>query len=549
MMKALILCSTLVLALVPSAVGQVYAFHPQLNPFQGFGLNNYPFGPAASSGLTFVNHIPATVLDPANPLIRDLSLWTPFQGSWSANGFKLAIGHLANPSPCPFTFPSGPGGANIGSFTDLHVMWDSTADGPFSFPFSPDQWNPLGLAASGRLPFTWNGVDDLGVFIIHTGANIVGDSRMRSGPEVNRTYTGSVGGQCNALGGLWMRLHLGCPTQSWETNDLESSLDVNGLTSDGCGPITETSCVFSTDTWNVSSTSIGLPWDLGVTRNAGVPLGGGGIATPSGQIVNLDFTDPLLFFAFGLQLTNAFANISAPISYSTPIAWSMQMVNISPTNPDAIALSALTRFSAQDPAAPITFNLGLDGFRQVFVDEPPFCGQPINFYGTTYTSFFVNANGFVSFGAGESWWAADPSEWSLRMPRIGCWTDFDSQTTGTITSAAAGSQIIVSYQSIPENLGAGVTSFDVVFDTTVGSAAIGGYQINGLHLTSTLVGITPGNGALDPGSWTWNAFLGFPTQPGPGGNTMLYEMSPVNQPTGFTGIEFPNSDASAFRVF
>ena len=97
--------------LAVSAVAQEYAFHPQNpDPWNTGSQNNYPFGPAVTAGFTFVDHVPASALDPANPLITDFSVWTRGAGSWSSNNVKIAIGHLPTPAPCPLTFPDGPGG-------------------------------------------------------------------------------------------------------------------------------------------------------------------------------------------------------------------------------------------------------------------------------------------------------------------------------------------------------------------------------------------------------------------------------------------------------
>ena len=156
-MRTLTLSIALVCALDPVAVSQAFAYHPSTNPLTSQSSNNYPFGAGAPYGFRFVNHIPASALDPANPYITDVSFFCPTSGTWSSGSVKVGIGHLVDPPPCPFTFPDGAGGSGIGNFTDLTIMWDGTTDGPLAFNVGQDQWSPLGLAASGRPPFQWNG--------------------------------------------------------------------------------------------------------------------------------------------------------------------------------------------------------------------------------------------------------------------------------------------------------------------------------------------------------------------------------------------------------
>lgn len=542
---------TLVL-LAATLQAQVYSIYPG-NP-QGASTNNYPFGAAAPAGMRLVNHIPVTALDPANPYITDLSFYSPYTGTWSAATVKIGVGHLPTAIPCPFSFPAGAGGSSIGSFNDLTVMWDSSTDGPLSFNVSPNQWNPLSLPSSGRVPFQWNGIDPVGIFIRLTSATTTGDTRMSTSPQVMRTYAFNGNpGQCNATGGLFVRMHLGCGGAGWQVNHAAASLDMNGLTNDPCGPIVLDSCVDLPTTLNASSTQVGLPHEIATTTSPGVPVGAGGTLLPGGQIINLDLTDPSINYWYGFTWTVPFVPFSVPFSYPVPVSVSAQMATTDPVQPLGVALSALNEYSATTSTSQ-TFQLGLDGFTEVNVGQPPFCGAPISFYGTTYTSFFVNANGFVSFTGGDSWWAADPSYWTTLMPRIGVWTDFNSQSSGTISAGVNGSRITVSYQNVPVTLGLGsgagpASSFDIEFDTLTGGCAILNLLANPLHSQATLIGITPGNGAGDPGATAFSTLVGAGPQVGPGGNNILYDFDGTAMPQGYSGVAFPNGDASLFTVF
>jgi len=553
----ILLCISCCLA---RAAAQVYAYHPQANPLLTVSSNAYPFGSGAPGAMQFIDHVPASALDLSNPFITDVSFFGAQTGTWSSGAVKVGIGHLPDPPPCPFTLPSGPGAPGIGSFTDLTILWDSTTDGALQFPVTQDEWSPLGLPASGRAPFQWNGIDAIGVFIGFNNRSITGGTNMRAHPTVMRTYTytGS-GAPCFQPSGLHVRLHLTCPSPTWQVNSVASSLDVDGASNDSCGPIQVSSCVNLTSTLNASSVNLGLPYEIGISQRPGLPFGGGGQMLQNGEIVNLDLTDPALFFWYGLAFTTPFQPFSASFTYTAPVSASAQMANVDPTLVPALAVSALTEYdaAAASPALNVTPSLGLDGFLQVFLGVPPFCGGPVTFYGTSYTSLFVNANGFVSFTGGDSWWAATPSYWSTLMPRVGVWSDFDSQVTGTVTAGTGNNQVLVNYTLVPENTnGVGFgpqTSFNIEFDTLVGFAAITGFAPGAGHGTATLLGITPGassgSNASDPGSITFANFLGLGAQLGPGGNNMLYEFNPGGMPGGFGNIVFPGGDASGFVVY
>ena len=432
------------------------------------------------------------------------------------------------------------------------MLWDSAVDGTLTFSTLADAWNPLGLAASGRPPFMWNSVDAIGIFVIHSGSTSMGETRTVSGPGVERTYIGTNGVRCET-GGFWVRLSLGCTQQRWQVNRPQSSLSTDGATSDGCGPISTTRCINVTGNLELMSTGVGLGWDMALTRRPGLPLNQGGLPTGGGQIVNIDLTDPVLQYWFNLQFNVPFSNVTLPFSFPGPTSASAQMVNVAPSHPDGLALSALNRIVAVDNAGPLTLNLGLDGFNQVFLGQPPFCGQPITFFGTTYTSVFINANGFASFGSGDSWWSPTPSDWSANMPRVGCWSDYDSSQTGTIQVGTQGGVLVASYQSIGQNTygGAiqGTTNFDLVFDTNTGSVAIDNFAGNPMHNWDSLLGMTPGNGAMDPGSVDFSLYTGSGPRVGPGGNAMIYHFTPGSQPTGYSRVVFPNGDASLYEVF
>lgn len=549
-MKTLTLLTLSFLACVPPASAQVYLEYPG-DPAGLVSAQGYPFGQSSPQTLDYVSHVPAAALDPANPFIRDVAVWTnTVSGVWTSPDVTVAIGHVPTPTPCSFVFPTA-GGATIGSFSDLTVLWDASVDGPLSLTVTGNQWSPLGLPASGRAPFQWNGIDAIGVFIGRASHTGTGSTQLTVSPLARRSYDDGTGAPvCDAVNGIFLRLELGCAGAPWQVNQPTASLDFNGLSNSPCEPILLETCTGMVNTLNLGSTQLGLPYDIAITSSPGVPVGGGGLLLPGGDVVNINLADPSLTFVFGFTWTENFvAPVSVPVAAAASV--SIQMVTTDPAAPLGFALSALNRQEVVTPVASVTFNLGLDGYTELNLANP-LCSGPVSFYGTTYTSLFVNANGFVSFTGGDSLWTAGPSLWAAGPPRIGVWSDFNS-AQGSITASLNGTRTIVSY-SVPEAVlfpvGPPVlTNFNIEFDTLSGAAAITGFAGDPGHGTDTLIGITPGNGAADPGSTSFANFLGLGPQGGPGGNVMLYEYVGGGMPQGYPNLAFPGGDSSSFVVF
>jgi hypothetical protein len=59
----------------------------------------------------------------------------------------------------------------LGDFLDLTVVYDSDVQGGLNWTVAGNTWNPLGYSTTGGTGFTWNGVDDVGVYITQNGMN------------------------------------------------------------------------------------------------------------------------------------------------------------------------------------------------------------------------------------------------------------------------------------------------------------------------------------------------------------------------------------------
>jgi hypothetical protein len=133
-------------------------------------------------------------------------------------------------------------------------------------------------------------------------------------------------------------------------------------------------------------------------------------------------------------------------------------VEFSPSGPNYVA-SRVDRPVAAGASATIT--LGDDANVAITL---PFA---FPFYGRSYTTAFVNSDGNLSFGEGES----SSTDRSLgRMlggpPRIApLFADFDPSAGGTITSQAEGSSFRITWSNVPQFGGSDQNTFQVVLSS------------------------------------------------------------------------------------
>lgn len=133
----------------------------------------------------------------------------------------------------------------------------------------------------------------------------------------------------------------------YQTNWTEAGFDVDGVQGTPSAPATVTVPVATWHLVNLSSTNVGQPWDLVWGMAPLVPLSAGGLATPLGQIVNLDLADPTLGLWFNFLLSPPFVNGSVPFRSPVPISLSMQVMVGAPSMPSGIAISQPNRLIVQ----------------------------------------------------------------------------------------------------------------------------------------------------------------------------------------------------------
>ncbi|MEM8932873.1 MAG: PPC domain-containing protein, partial [Acidobacteriota bacterium] len=147
----------------------------------------------------------------------------------------------------------------------------------------------------------------------------------------------------------------------------------------------------------------------------------------------------------------------------------------------------------------------VDGFEITLTDdgsEEIALGFTFPFQGATYTSVFVNANGNLTFGSGDTDFSESVAELLADQPRIApLWDDLSPNQGGSVFIDPEPGSLTVSFQAVPEFFASTTNSFDVtLFDDgriviTYGAVA----AVDGL------VGVSPGGGAADPSESDFSA--------------------------------------------
>jgi hypothetical protein len=184
--------------------------------------NAIPLSASFSPAMTYVGRIPASFLNPNERQIQDIQFAPCTSAVFTAANLQMGIGHVPTPAPVPFAYPTFDVAGNVtglGSFLDYRPLWNSVAQGPFSYTMTANTWSPMGFAATSGTGFTWNGVNDIGWFITYDTAS-GGSSCHRTATEPFRFYAytyqapGSTGAEAAGLKmGLvtgWPRMCAGC---------------------------------------------------------------------------------------------------------------------------------------------------------------------------------------------------------------------------------------------------------------------------------------------------------------------------------------------------
>ena len=188
-LKPLFVLTLALVTLSPASIGQTSIYVPDNQAAVGT-CNVIPFGSLVnfSAGYTYVGRIPATFLDPANPLLKEIAFTPCSPGNWSCSTVIMGVGHLPS-GITSMTFPDPTISAN-GTFLDFTVIWDSNVNGPFSWNVTANTFSPMGFAAGGGTTFVWDGTNDIGFYVSYQSSVVTGFAGdfHRTGTEPFRMY-------------------------------------------------------------------------------------------------------------------------------------------------------------------------------------------------------------------------------------------------------------------------------------------------------------------------------------------------------------------------
>lgn len=141
-------------------------------------------------------------------------------------------------------------------------------------------------------------------------------------------------------------------------------------------------------------------------------------------------------------------------------------------------------------------DLGDDSFEEVSL------GFTFPFQGATYTSVFVNSNGNLTFGSGDTDFSESVLELLNDQPRIApLWDDLSPNAGGSVFIDPDPGSLTVSFQNVPEFLASTTNSFDVTLHDD-GRIVI---TYGAVAALDAIVGVSPGGGAADPGETNFSA--------------------------------------------
>jgi len=85
------------------------------------------------------------------------------------------------------------------------------------------------------------------------------------------------------------------------------------------------------------------------------------------------------------------------------------------------------------------------------------------FYGRSYGTLFVNSNGSISFGSGDTDSSETSIEFFTRVPKIaGLWDDLDPAAAGGVFTKGDSSRFVVTWNEVPEFAAATKNTFQII---------------------------------------------------------------------------------------
>lgn len=199
-----------------------------------------------------------------------------------------------------------------------------------------------------------------------------------------------------------------------------------------------------------------------------------------------------LFFTDGTGTWTALL----PIASNTPLnqTRAFQGIVSHPGFPQGAILTAASRVVIAPGVTTQNISLGDDS---TFNFSLASYGFTLPYFTQTYSSVFVNSNGSLSFGAGNTDYTATASEFLGGTPQIaGFWTDLNPSAGGTVVmnvdQTTAVPFIRCDFNNVSEFAVGTPHSFSMSVYSIVGDVIIAESGFNPQALIDTVVGISPG---------------------------------------------------------
>ncbi|MCG8433446.1 MAG: pre-peptidase C-terminal domain-containing protein [Gammaproteobacteria bacterium] len=123
-------------------------------------------------------------------------------------------------------------------------------------------------------------------------------------------------------------------------------------------------------------------------------------------------------------------------------------------------------------------------------------GFTFPFQGQNWTSVFVNSNGNLTFGAGDTDFSESVAEFLAESPRIAAlWDDLSPNQGGLVIAKVEAGSATITFQGVPQFLAGDSNNFAVTINSS-GQVIVDYGDVAALD---GIVGVTEGGGAADPG--------------------------------------------------
>ena len=142
-----------------------------------------------------------------------------------------------------------------------------------------------------------------------------------------------------------------------------------------------------------------------------------------------------------------------------------------------------------DPAGGTTISLADDDYETINIGG----GESVLLYGTSYSTFYVSSNGYITFGSGDTDYTEDLAD-HFSQPRIaGLYDDLNPSSGGTVSWKQEADRVVVTYLNVYEYGTTNPNTFQIEMffngDITISYLAV--------SISDGLAGLSEGVG-LDP---------------------------------------------------